>query len=600
MEKDNPSTLLPNNNRLTKLSPKKRKLSESSDNVLIIPQKIQKANSISQPNNKRKEQQRSKLTINQYFEVDKQKTEEREKARKAREALLKKETNLLNISSNNLNNTINNNNTHNNINTNNTNNNSNNSNSNHNSSSDEEEDIDETQKERINAIMISRATKLISKGIALSPPILSEIRSSPNEIKYKVKKRLIVGNTSSLIPMKERNINDDITHKWKVYVKGSENETDISYFIRKVRFYLDISFAPNHIVQVNDSPFAIKRSGWGEFPVKIEIFFISHKHKTITFNHQLKLEKISAEAHACESTLNLNLDSQYFLDIYNHQQILLKQKKYIDILNNAVNNIANGDINNGSYNSYSYRSKRPKKMRVLEEEHEVIVDPVQLHRMKLKNKLKLSNSDIHSPKQKEKFPSSSSARKRSHLKTSFLSNSSSVLSSSSSPSLNPSLSSSSSSASSIQSSKSASHINISTSSPPIPSLTVNYSIHNIEDKTIKLNVEKKLKKLAKIYPLITQQAPNYLTYTCAANLDEWQSWNIGKQRASEWQRARKIKFSLLNDIGVLVQNKFIILWLREKQFSPYVEIVLLEPEETPDPPSLPPAPLKPLKSPRVV
>jgi len=59
--------------------------------------------------------------------------------------------------------------------------------------------------------------------------------------------------------------------KWTVYVRGAQNE-DLSYFIQRVVFYLHESYdEPVRVVE--HAPFELTEEGWGQFDIKIEIFF---------------------------------------------------------------------------------------------------------------------------------------------------------------------------------------------------------------------------------------------------------------------------------------------------------------------------------------
>lgn len=48
----------------------------------------------------------------------------------------------------------------------------------------------------------------------------------------------------------KREENDQSTHKWMVYVRGSKKEPSIDHFVRKVWFFLHPSYKPNDLVEV--------------------------------------------------------------------------------------------------------------------------------------------------------------------------------------------------------------------------------------------------------------------------------------------------------------------------------------------------------------
>ncbi|KAK2822334.1 hypothetical protein Q5P01_022399 [Channa striata] len=106
-----------------------------------------------------------------------------------------------------------------------------------------------------------------------------------------VKKTIVVGNVSRYIPPDKREENDQSTHKWMVYVRGSRREPSIDHFVKKVWFFLHPSYKPNDLVEVSEPPFHLTRRGWGEFPVRIQIHFKDPRNKRIDIIHQLKLDR---------------------------------------------------------------------------------------------------------------------------------------------------------------------------------------------------------------------------------------------------------------------------------------------------------------------
>ncbi|KAF3858354.1 hypothetical protein F7725_011555 [Dissostichus mawsoni] len=93
------------------------------------------------------------------------------------------------------------------------------------------------------------------------------------------------------IPPDKREENDQSTHKWMVYVRGSRREPSIDHFVKKVWFFLHPSYKPNDLVEVSEAPFHLTRRGWGEFPVRIQIHFNDPRNKRIDIIHQLKLDR---------------------------------------------------------------------------------------------------------------------------------------------------------------------------------------------------------------------------------------------------------------------------------------------------------------------
>ncbi|KAI5092901.1 YEATS domain-containing protein 2 isoform X2 [Silurus meridionalis] len=106
-----------------------------------------------------------------------------------------------------------------------------------------------------------------------------------------VKKTIVVGNVSKYIAPDKREENDQSTHKWMVYVRGSRKEPTIDHFVKKVWFFLHPSYKPNDLVEVSEPPFHLTRRGWGEFPVRVQIHFKDQRNKRIDIIHNLKLDR---------------------------------------------------------------------------------------------------------------------------------------------------------------------------------------------------------------------------------------------------------------------------------------------------------------------
>ena len=77
------------------------------------------------------------------------------------------------------------------------------------------------------------------------------------------------------------------SHKWTVYVRGLDCE-DLSYMLRKVVFNLHSSFNnPKRIV--TQHPFEITEFGWGEFELKIQLYFVDPEEPPVEVFHHLRL-----------------------------------------------------------------------------------------------------------------------------------------------------------------------------------------------------------------------------------------------------------------------------------------------------------------------
>ena len=78
------------------------------------------------------------------------------------------------------------------------------------------------------------------------------------------------------------------SHKWAVYVRGATNE-DISVVVKKVVFQLHSSFnSPTRVIE--EPPFEVSESGWGEFEIAMTLHFHSDVcDKPLSLYHHLKL-----------------------------------------------------------------------------------------------------------------------------------------------------------------------------------------------------------------------------------------------------------------------------------------------------------------------
>ncbi|XP_040912244.1 YEATS domain-containing protein 2 isoform X2 [Toxotes jaculatrix] len=132
------------------------------------------------------------------------------------------------------------------------------------------------------------------------------------------KKTIVVGNVSKYIPPDKREENDQSTHKWMVYVRGSRREPSIDHFVKKVWFFLHPSYKPNDLVEVSEPPFHLTRRGWGEFPVRIQIHFKDPRNKRIDIIHQLKLDRTytGLQTLGAETVVDVELYRNSFGDDY--------------------------------------------------------------------------------------------------------------------------------------------------------------------------------------------------------------------------------------------------------------------------------------------
>jgi len=116
--------------------------------------------------------------------------------------------------------------------------------------------------------------------------VMAEPRSG---LQPKTKRRFVIGNVSKWIECSERE--DSSTHKWMLYVRGCKEFPDVSNVVKKVRFFIHQTYAPNNVIDVSQKPFHLIRRGWGEFPARIQIHFKNPANKPVDVVHNLKLDK---------------------------------------------------------------------------------------------------------------------------------------------------------------------------------------------------------------------------------------------------------------------------------------------------------------------
>lgn len=74
-------------------------------------------------------------------------------------------------------------------------------------------------------------------------------------------------------------------------VEPPQSKQEVSAFITGVRFHLHPSYKPHDVVDVTEPPFKLTRLGWGEFPIRVQLFFVDKKrNKTVDLIHHLKLD----------------------------------------------------------------------------------------------------------------------------------------------------------------------------------------------------------------------------------------------------------------------------------------------------------------------
>ncbi|GAA6022931.1 hypothetical protein JCM10207_006868 [Rhodosporidiobolus poonsookiae] len=113
---------------------------------------------------------------------------------------------------------------------------------------------------------------------------------------------IVYGNSTTLLTEEEK-AGTDHTHRWTVGVRSAASPPyanphpnqqiggadDLSYMIKKVTFKLYETYK-NPLRSIEQPPFEVTETGWGEFDIVIKVFFVPESNeKPLTFNHHLKL-----------------------------------------------------------------------------------------------------------------------------------------------------------------------------------------------------------------------------------------------------------------------------------------------------------------------
>lgn len=178
-----------------------------------------------------------------------------------------------------------------------------------------------------------------------------------------VKKRIIVGNISKFMPAENKD--DSTTHKWMMYVRAQKDCEDISTFVEKVVFYLHPSYKPNDIIELSESPFHLSRRGWGEFPLRVRIFFKCELNKPVDIIHNLKLDKTYSGRQTLgnETVVDLSLFDnnsvvhEYEINSIQHEGHI---KDEPSTSNSDVNNVSDIKLNDIIFLEHSYTMNTTK------------------------------------------------------------------------------------------------------------------------------------------------------------------------------------------------------------------------------------------------
>lgn len=174
---------------------------------------------------------------------------------------------------------------------------------------------------------------------------VSENTCPSRGIRHKVRKRIIIGNISKWIPPDWRE--DAASHKWTMYVRGDQDNADISTFVSKVRFFLHPSYCPNDVVEVTLSPFYLSRRGWGEFPLRVQLHFKNALNKPMDIIHHLKLDRTytGLQTLGSETLVDVWIHTTEFHNLQNNNESTDNKFMVLPTLNDTFKLGTNGSIN---------------------------------------------------------------------------------------------------------------------------------------------------------------------------------------------------------------------------------------------------------------
>ncbi|CAG8473867.1 11826_t:CDS:2 [Paraglomus brasilianum] len=135
--------------------------------------------------------------------------------------------------------------------------------------------------------------------------------ATPNQRRTKgvtIVRPIVYGNIATPLPPRKTQETDH-THKWTVSVRGVNGE-DISYYVKKVVFKLHETYQ-NPMRTIEQPPFEISETGWGEFELAIKLHFVPESNeKPVPLYHNLRLHPYEEDG----TILSANKNKPVFTD----------------------------------------------------------------------------------------------------------------------------------------------------------------------------------------------------------------------------------------------------------------------------------------------
>lgn len=192
------------------------------------------------------------------------------------------------------------------------------------------------------------------------------------ESRFYQRKRVLIGNVAKSInflsgtgydtqleaflgdPIKAKNTPP--SHQWKVYVRlASSGEKDsisssvieIWSFVKSVRFILHPSYHPFDKIELFEPPFELVRLGWGEFPVKVELFFWDERNRPAEFVHFLRLR------HSTSGRYSGGAEQIYDVDLDRETEFRNAQDLFSSLSSGSKSKFANPPLSQQTSSAYA-------------------------------------------------------------------------------------------------------------------------------------------------------------------------------------------------------------------------------------------------------
>merc|ERR1719427_2436550 len=116
----------------------------------------------------------------------------------------------------------------------------------------------------------------------------SSSKNSSQQKSGEYMKAIVYGNTALKLKREKYVMGgNNHTHQWCFYVKPYHKQ-DLGVYVKKVEIKLDDSF-DNPTRVFHNPPYEVKETGWGEFDLKVKIFFRCSKAEPVSLIHRINL-----------------------------------------------------------------------------------------------------------------------------------------------------------------------------------------------------------------------------------------------------------------------------------------------------------------------